>query len=273
MKLALPPRSDVKLSAVERVFDVLADAVLLLDARGAVLYANPAARQLLGAQPGFAAAQLGPAWDMPRSSGCSARCASARPALPRRGAAPPARLDDGRGARLVLVPLDVQRFVLHVSPLPDGAMPATESGPIALDEAGSELMRMFWDSPFAATLQDLDFRLVAVNRAYVDFTGFPESMLVGLDPLSLQPEEDRAVNLALRKQMKVELDAGKPPPLVERRIVDAAGRERWFRAMRRRFATRRAARCCWRCCRTRPRSTNRARSPNGRCASSSSGST
>ena len=60
MKLALPPRSDVKLSAVARVFDALADAVLLLDAHGAVLYANPAARQLLGAQPGFAAAQLGP---------------------------------------------------------------------------------------------------------------------------------------------------------------------------------------------------------------------
>ena len=149
------------------------------------------------------------------------------------GAPPPARLDDGRGARLVLVPLDVQRFALHVSPLSDGAMPATESGPIALDQAGSELMRMFWDSPFAATLQDLDFRLVAVNRAYVDFTGFPESMLVGLDPLSLQPEEDRAVNLALRKQMKVEQEAGKPPPLIERRIIDAAGRERWFRAMRR----------------------------------------
>ena len=92
---------------------------------------------------------------------------------------------------------------------------------------------MFWDSPFAATLQDLDFRLVAVNRAYVDFTGFPESMLVGLDPVSLQPEEDRAVNLALRKQMKVEQEAGKPPPLIERRIIDAAGRERWFRAMRR----------------------------------------
>ena len=102
-----------------------------------------------------------------------------------------------------------------------------------LDERGSELMRMFWDSPFAATLQDLDFRLVAVNRAYVEFTGFPESMLVGLDPLSLQPEEDRAINFALRKQMKAELDAGKPAPLVERRIVDAAGRERWFRAMRR----------------------------------------
>ena len=60
MKLALPPRSDVKLSAVERVFDALADAVLLLDARGAVLYANPAARQLLGAQPGFAAAAARP---------------------------------------------------------------------------------------------------------------------------------------------------------------------------------------------------------------------
>jgi hypothetical protein len=43
MRTALQPRSDLKWSAVERLFEVLADAVLLLDGRGALLYANPAA--------------------------------------------------------------------------------------------------------------------------------------------------------------------------------------------------------------------------------------
>ncbi len=231
MKTALPLRTDLKQSAVERVFDALGEAVLMFDTRGTVLYANPTARQLLGVEPGLSAPQLGP------SVGAAAvewlhRALRGGPV----GAATPApavRLDDGRRAHLSLVPMDAQRFVLHVLPLAEPTVPAADSGPIPLDESSSELLRMFWNSPFPATLQDLDFRLVSVNRAYLDFTGFPETMLVGLDPLSLQPEEDRAVNLVFRKQLRLDLEAGRPPPLIERRILDAAGRERWFRAMRR----------------------------------------
>ncbi len=234
MKSALPPRSDLKLSAVERLLDTLSDAVLVLDARGIALFANTSARRLLGAEPGTAAEQLGPALGHEAAAWVQ-RALRLGPAGARgAGVAPLARLNDGRGARLALVPLDVQRFALHATPVGDAAVPAGDANPIPLDDGGGTgLLRMFWDSPFPATLQDLDFRLVAVNRAYLEFTGYPESMLVGMDPLALQPEEDRAINLAFRRQLRDELEAGKPAPLVERRIVDAAGGVRRLRAMRR----------------------------------------
>ena len=44
---------------------------------------------------------------------------------------------------------------------------------------------MFWDSPFPATLQDAQFRLVDVNEAFVQFTGYRREQLIGRDPVEL----------------------------------------------------------------------------------------
>lgn len=98
--------------------------------------------------------------------------------------------------------------------------------------ATRELIGMFWDSPFPATLQNAKFLLVAVNDAYVQFSGFRREDLLGQDPILLQPEEDRALSLQTRERLREDLSSA-VPRLIERRLVDATGRTRWFRAARR----------------------------------------
>ena len=87
---------------------------------------------------------------------------------------------------------------------------------------------MFWASPFPATLQDAAFRLIDVNDAFLGISGFTRAALVGRDPIELQPAEDRPGNVAARTAMRASLSAGQSPPPMQRRILDADGRERWF---------------------------------------------
>jgi PAS domain S-box-containing protein len=95
--------------------------------------------------------------------------------------------------------------------------------------AATDLKRLFWASPLAATLQDVSHRLVDVNEAFVGFCGFAREQLVGRDLLELQPEEDRASNAAARELLVPRVLAGEMPALQERRLIDARGVERWFR--------------------------------------------
>ena len=71
----------------------------------------------------MSAAQLGPSLGHAAVEWLQRALRLGPAALSAAGAAPPARLDDGRAASLALVPLDVQRFVLHVS-LGDATMPS-----------------------------------------------------------------------------------------------------------------------------------------------------
>ena len=92
------------------------------------------------------------------------------------------------------------------------------------------LLLVLWRSPFPATLQDLDFRIVDVNQAYLEYTGLARDKLIGIDPIELQPREDRAANAAARVSVVDKLRRDEVLPLIERRLIDASGRERWFRA-------------------------------------------
>jgi len=98
-----------------------------------------------------------------------------------------------------------------------------------------ELVGMFWDSPFPTAVQDETHRLVAVNDAFVQFTGYPRERLIGTDPVQLQPSDDRERSLERRRRHAANPD-GRMAPLVDQRLVDAAGRTRWFRAARRELA-------------------------------------
>ena len=89
---------------------------------------------------------------------------------------------------------------------------------------------MLWASPFPATLQDAQFRLVAVNDAYLDFTGRTREALIGTDPVLLQPLEDQATHIDARRELPALLAAQAVPRLTEQRLIDASGRERWSRA-------------------------------------------
>ncbi len=78
-------------------------------------------------------------------------------------------------------------------------------------------------------LQAADFRLQEINQAFIDFSGYSRAQLIGLDPLQLLPEEDRAARQAART---TRID-GAWPALGEGRLIDAGGRERWYRSAHR----------------------------------------
>ena len=94
--------------------------------------------------------------------------------------------------------------------------------------AAGAVLRAIWASAVPATLQGADFRLADVNEAFVAALGLPREQLLGIDPIELQPAADREVNRAER-QLLVQVTAeGLPLAPVQRRVVDAAGRLRWF---------------------------------------------
>ncbi|MEF7613079.1 PAS domain S-box protein [Aquincola sp. MAHUQ-54] len=96
------------------------------------------------------------------------------------------------------------------------------------------LLQSFWDSAFPVTLQDEHMRLVAVNDAYVTFAGRARTELIGRDPVELMHAEDRELHLGGRE---TELpDALGASRMIERRIVDGQGHERWYRAAASRIA-------------------------------------
>jgi PAS domain S-box-containing protein len=89
-----------------------------------------------------------------------------------------------------------------------------------------ESLVVLWALPIPAALLDESFQLVEVNAAYAEFTGRARDWLVGRDPLELHLPEDRA-SLALRRER---LWSQAP---TEARLLDAQGRERWYRAVQR----------------------------------------
>ena len=95
-----------------------------------------------------------------------------------------------------------------------------------------EGLRLLWRSPFPAALQDSAFRFLDVNPAFVEFIGYAREALIGLDPIDLQPEEDRAAQAELRARLRADFARPDVEPVLERRLLDASGRERWLREAR-----------------------------------------
>lgn len=227
--LAVPPTmADPK--ALRHFLDVVSDAVVVLDRGAAVHFANTAATRLLQCRAGMPVRDLAPllgdavveAVSQTLSRGVP-RLGSPRPNVPERLV-----LSDGRPFDVAFVPFEGERWALRLAPA--GSAKAIDP------PAAGELIGLFWDSPFPVVVQAPDFRITHVNPAYVDFTGYTPDQLIGLDPLDLQPEEDRESNRVLREESRADLPGAASERLVERRIVDAAGRERWFRAARRTLA-------------------------------------
>ncbi|HEX6362715.1 MAG TPA: PAS domain-containing protein, partial [Albitalea sp.] len=212
--------------------------MLLLDRGGRISFANTAALRALPCETGMPFDQLrgllGDAvvqW-VQRCVSVSAGGRALPAALVQ--AAPAATLPDGRRVSFAWQPLDAGHSALRLqidravgTPGPAPIAPVGVAEPVATD-----LVRVLWASPFPATIQDASYRLVDVNRAYLDFTGFPREQLIGIDPVELQPEEDRDASRAMRPRLLEEFRRGDGPGLIERRLIDAGGRERWFRAAR-----------------------------------------
>ena len=217
---------------LRQLLDVLSDAVLVLDRGARVAFANTAALRLMSGEPARVLQQLAPVLGEALVDGVTQLLARgvARPDASRPAALPETIvLADGRRFGVALAPMEGERWALRLAALP-GAQAIEPDRAATTQPAGlpdmPDIARMLWDAPFPATLQDSDFRLVDVNDAYLDFTGRSRDQLIGLDPLELQPPEDREINRLYRAQMHATGRAR----LIERRLVHADGRDRWFRA-------------------------------------------
>ena len=212
-------------AALASLLDGVDDPLLLFDDLGRSSFCNRAAMRALGAEPGLGAAQLAAVLGNEGADWLRARLRDRGDA-----AAAPLRatLPDARTATLtawrVARDLALRVRIETVAAALPAALPAVEPGPTL------EMLRMLWASPFPATLQDAEFRLVAVNDAYLDFSGRPREALIGTDPVLLQPLEDQATQIEARRELPVLLAAQAVPRLNEQRLIDASGRERWSRA-------------------------------------------
>jgi PAS domain S-box-containing protein len=229
-----PSESLASSQPLRQFFDHLSDAVLLLDRHARITFANTAALRSLPCETGMPVDQLRRHLGDAAVQWVKQRVAAAPGSRAVNGSVPSVALPDGRSAQLVWHRLDAAHSALRLQLGPvavaSGREPALSTG--MSGPAVAALVQLFWKSPFPATLQDMAFRIVDVNQAYLDFSGYPRERLIGIDPLELQPEEDRESNRAARARITPELIGNEIAPLIERRLVDAAGRERWYRAAR-----------------------------------------
>ena len=210
-------------ASLAALLDAVDEPHLLFDDLGRLSFCNRAAMRALGAEPGLGVAQLAGAIGAEASDWLRARLQDAGEAPQQRQLTLPdartARLTCWRIARDLALRVDLQPAGAH-PPLP---LPAVPPGPTL------EMLRMLWASPFPSTLQDGEFRLVAVNEAYLDFTGRSREALIGTDPVLLQPLEDQATHVESRRELPALLAGRAVPRLSEQRLIDASGRERWSR--------------------------------------------
>ncbi|MCU0773443.1 MAG: PAS domain S-box protein [Ideonella sp.] len=221
-----------------RFFDGLSEPLWVLASDGRITHANAMALRWLGVEAG----SLLPQWrDVfgPEGLEWVARQMAGAPAP---GPAPILELAGQRRAALAWHPLWGGWSTLRLTWQGGGVDTQFDRGPDTspsglargvLSRSSGDLIRLFWDSPFPVTLQDGDFRLVELNPAYAQFVGRPRDALIGRDPIDFAPPDDRDTWLAVRTRLRTDPETVEVPLLVERRVLDADGRERWFRLSRR----------------------------------------
>ncbi|CAN5455416.1 PAS domain S-box protein [soil metagenome] len=238
-----PPDSWLEGRGWREFFDLLTDAVIVFDANARVVIANTAALRLLPCEAGMSLDQLQPALGAPALRWVKRALASGGHSGARAGQAPPAALADGRTAAMTWRRLDAAHSALHLVPdghddeaaVPPPVAPAFAELPTL--SAIRETLEIFWESPFPASLQDASFRFVDVNQAFVEFSGYSREALIGMDPIGLMPEEDQRESLAMRGKLRSRWTRADVYALTEARLVDAGGRERWYRRARRVLAS------------------------------------
>ena len=214
--------SNAQLSALLDGVDEL--LLLLLDARLRVSYRNLAAQRLLGCEPGQPLDAV-----LARVDDNSARALKQALTAGQAPAALNLVLIDGP-ARGQCLPLTLSRSAGSGWVLRAPASPPPPAMPPLAPGATSELVKLLWDSPQPLTVQDTDFVVVAANRAFFEACGRPPDQVLGRDLIADAPVEDQADMLQARQGWQAALAAGhQPERQVERRLIDAQGRERWFR--------------------------------------------
>nr|WP_297355844.1 PAS domain S-box protein [uncultured Caldimonas sp.] len=156
---------------------------------------------------------------------------------------PRVMLPSGLPVRLCLAGGQPGRWVLRferaagasAGPLMRRPVGADAESPEQHDDAAlRELRRMFWHSPFPVVLQDAQYRVIDINQAFLDYSGYARSDLIGLDPMVLFHPDDREHHERVRRQLELDLEREDASAMTERRFVDASGQTRWYRAAHRR---------------------------------------
>lgn len=227
--------------ALRAFLDVLSDAVLVIDRSLRVHFANAAARGLLSCDVGAHVKDLAP---LLGQSLVDAVCATLLRGVPRLNAprTPPVPAElawpDGRQFEISLTPFEGERWALRLGARTRPEAGVAESGraPNAVqpgDRQMPDVLDLLWNSPFPATLQDRQFHILDVNPAYEKFTGFHAAQLVGIDPVALLPEEDRHNHIEQRGLWADSNSGYLAQRMTERRLIDAQGRQLWYRAVNR----------------------------------------
>ena len=221
--------SNAQLSAL---LDGVDDALLLLvDQRQRISYRNPVAQRLLGCEAGQTLEQALAWLDAAGRQRLVQALVQAPAQAPQTGQ--PLVVD----VALADGPLRGQRLALSLARAGGGgwalraaAAPLPPPQPPLAAGATSELVRLLWDSPQPLTVQDRQFAIVAANRAYFDAVGRSPDQVLGHDPLDFVDAADHAdVHRSRQDWLAALADGRQPVQQVERRVVDAQGRLRYFR--------------------------------------------
>ncbi len=223
-----PPASWSAAKPWREFFDILGDAVIVLDNRARVVFANTAALRLLPCEAAMPLDQLRDVLGAPAVRWLTRAAVSQPEATP----PPPLRLADGRAATFVWRRIDARHSAVR---LQVGAVTAPSPGRVASGQSPAlrEAIGLIWELPFPASLQGDDFRFIDVNQAFLDVTGYTRDQIAGHDPLEFVPDEEKPGRIAARERRQSAGDSVDEDALMEGRFVDAGGRERWFRRARR----------------------------------------
>lgn len=212
------------------LLDLLSDPVLVLDRQARIGYANSAALRALLCEAGMPLDQLR---DVIGAAAVqwAQRCVASLRHVSEAGPAPAVLLPDGRHATLAWQPLDEQRSALRLQVAPLVRPSPAEPGPARASEilpASAALIRLQFESPFPATVQDASFRLVDVNPAFCEFLGYAREQLIGVDPFDMIHPDDQPLARAHRQRLTTPV-APDRPALGEFRLIDASRRYRSYR--------------------------------------------
>ncbi|MFM2065444.1 MAG: hypothetical protein RLZZ584_353, partial [Pseudomonadota bacterium] len=242
-----PPLPAPLLALPTGLLDQLAEPLLVFDAGLRLQYANRAALRSLRVEAGMGLADVEqllsplqrerlramlaspPTSDLPVGLALGGTPASASMSAAGLGATAQLWRIDARHTA-IFVPQDdaARRAVAGAA----GAQPAPSQ--VMGDAALRQLHGLLWASPFPATLQDEQFRLLDVNPAFERLVGRSRAQLVGRDPLELLEAASQLAALTERAQLERQGGNGQwpLPAQVDLRLRDLAGNGRQARAVR-----------------------------------------
>ena len=220
MSLLPRPTSLPSNAQLTALLDGVDELLLLVDARQRLSFCNRCAHRLLGCEPGQPLALALGRLDRPSRAALLAALAAGRADAPL-----PLRLADGQVLALTPTRVAGSGWSLR-GPAPDAAL----SQPPLAAGATSELIRLLWDSPQPLLVQDVDFRVVAANRACYEVLDRRPEQLLGQDLASgLTADEQAELGQARERWRAALADGRQPERLAELRLPGGPGGARWLR--------------------------------------------